>query len=91
MRDAKLRASMGRNGKAYVNQHYRWSTVLAKYDRVFARLRGTGREAEAPREPRPDQSARDHRPRRDHRDRGDHRRGGRNQGQRDGRDQRPRR
>lgn len=94
MRDAKLRATMGRNGKAYVNQHYRWTTVLAKYDRMFARLRGASRDAQAPREERPDRpdpGHRDQRPRRDHRDRGDHRRGGRNHGQRDGRDQRPRR
>ena len=86
-----MRASMGRNGKAYVNQHYRWSTVLAKYDRMFTRLRGASREAQAPREERPDPANRDHRPRRDHRDHGDHRRGGRSHGQRDQRDQRPRR
>jgi glycosyltransferase involved in cell wall biosynthesis len=44
MRDGNLRAQMGRNGKAYVNQHYRWSTVLTKYDRLFAKLRGGARE-----------------------------------------------
>ncbi len=46
MRDPKLRAAMGRNGKAYVNRHYRWSTIISKYERLFARLRGpkkTGR------------------------------------------------
>jgi glycosyltransferase involved in cell wall biosynthesis len=46
MKDARLRAQMGRNGKAYVNQQYRWSTVLQKYDRLFAKLRGAPREAE---------------------------------------------
>jgi glycosyltransferase involved in cell wall biosynthesis len=40
MRDSKLRAAMGRNGKAYVNRHYRWSTIMSKYEKLFARLRG---------------------------------------------------
>jgi glycosyltransferase involved in cell wall biosynthesis len=39
-----LREKMGRNGKAYINRHYRWSTILAKYERIFARLRGQPRE-----------------------------------------------
>jgi hypothetical protein len=47
MKDARLRAEMGRNGKAYVNQHYRWNTVLAKYERLFSRLRGGAREQDA--------------------------------------------
>jgi hypothetical protein len=34
--------SMGGNGKAYVSQHYKWSTILNKYERLFGRLRGTG-------------------------------------------------
>jgi hypothetical protein len=46
MRDKALRDAMGRNGKAYVNQNYKWSTILAKYERMFARLRPEGREAE---------------------------------------------
>ncbi len=37
-KDAGLRAAMGRNGKAYVNQHYRWDIILAKYERMMARL-----------------------------------------------------
>lgn len=52
MRDAGLRAVLGRNGKEYVNRHYRWSTILRKYDRLFARLAGPAAE-----------SAVDHRPR----------------------------
>ena len=44
MRDDKLRAAMGRNGKLYVNRHYRWSTIMAKYERLFMRLRGPVRE-----------------------------------------------
>ena len=60
MRDSNLRAAMGRNGKLYVNRHYRWSGVLRKYERLFARLVGPGAEPvavrERPREPerRPD-------------------------------------
>jgi len=44
MRDDALRAAMGKNGKAYVNRNYRWSIILSKYERLFARLRGTPRE-----------------------------------------------
>ncbi len=40
LRDADLRLAMGRNGKRYVNQHYRWSVILSKYERMFTRLRG---------------------------------------------------
>jgi glycosyltransferase involved in cell wall biosynthesis len=40
MRDGALRAGMGANGKAYVNRHYRWTTILDKYERMFGRLRG---------------------------------------------------
>lgn len=37
--DARLRAAMGRNGRDYVRRNYRWDVVLAKYERIFARLR----------------------------------------------------
>lgn len=37
--DQRLRRAMGRNGRQYVRQHYRWDVILAKYDRMFARLR----------------------------------------------------
>jgi len=37
--NATLRAAMGRNGREYVRQHYRWEVVLEKYERVFAKLR----------------------------------------------------
>ncbi len=37
--DTQLRAAMGRNGRDYVRQNYRWDVVLAKYERVFAKLR----------------------------------------------------
>ena len=51
MKDAPLRESMGRNGQAYVNRYYRWSAIMAKYERLFARVRGgTGAEREGDRE-----------------------------------------
>ena len=50
MRDADLRAALGRNGKAYINRHYRWSSVLRKYERLFARLAGPPAESTSPRE-----------------------------------------
>jgi glycosyltransferase involved in cell wall biosynthesis len=37
--DHRLRASMGRNGRRYVRHHYRWDVILAKYEKMFARLR----------------------------------------------------
>ncbi|HEV3214795.1 MAG TPA: glycosyltransferase family 4 protein [Vicinamibacterales bacterium] len=43
LRDARLRAAMGRNGRAYVNQHYRWSSILAKYETLMARVLYPGR------------------------------------------------
>ena len=45
MRDAKLRAALGQNGRAYIQRNYRWSIILSKYERLFTRLRGTAREA----------------------------------------------
>jgi glycosyltransferase involved in cell wall biosynthesis len=44
MRDADLRKAMGRNGRRYVHKNYRWSIILSKYERLFARLRGPGRD-----------------------------------------------
>jgi len=74
MKDAKLRATLGRNGKQYVNKNYRWSHVLRKYERLFARLAGPGADAS----PRPQQ------PDRDRGDRGDRDRdGNRDRSQRD--------
>jgi len=37
--DHHLRAAMGKNGRAYVRKNYRWDVILAKYERMFARLR----------------------------------------------------
>lgn len=45
MKDASLRAAMGRNGKVYVSQNYRWSTILRKYERLFTALADSSRES----------------------------------------------
>ena len=36
--DAQLRAAMGRNGRHYIRQNYRWDVILGKYERMFAKL-----------------------------------------------------
>jgi len=41
--DHRLRAALGRNGRAYIRQHYRWDVILAKYEKMFSRLRPQGR------------------------------------------------
>jgi glycosyltransferase involved in cell wall biosynthesis len=47
LRDAGLRARLGQNGRTYIQQNYRWSIILSKYERLFARMRGGLREARA--------------------------------------------
>jgi glycosyltransferase involved in cell wall biosynthesis len=37
--DARLRATLGRNGREYVRTNYRWDIVLGKYERIFAKVR----------------------------------------------------
>jgi glycosyltransferase involved in cell wall biosynthesis len=37
--DHRLRAVMGRNGRAYVRRNYRWDVIISKYERMFAKLR----------------------------------------------------
>jgi len=39
MDNGDLRASLGRNGREYIQRNYRWDVVLGKYERVFAKLR----------------------------------------------------
>jgi glycosyltransferase involved in cell wall biosynthesis len=39
MGDERLRQALGRNGRDYVRRTYRWDVVLAKYERVFAKIR----------------------------------------------------
>ena len=48
MRDRNLRETMGRNGKAYVDRHYRWSVILSKYERIFGRLKTPVRDIRMP-------------------------------------------
>jgi glycosyltransferase involved in cell wall biosynthesis len=38
--DHGLRASLGRHGRDYVRKNYRWDVILAKYERMFTRLKG---------------------------------------------------
>jgi glycosyltransferase involved in cell wall biosynthesis len=35
----RLRAEMGANGRAYVRKNYRWDVILAKYEKMFTKLR----------------------------------------------------
>ena len=37
--DHRLRAAMGRNGRAYVRKNYRWDVIIAKYEKMFTKLR----------------------------------------------------
>jgi glycosyltransferase involved in cell wall biosynthesis len=39
LRDARLRAAIGRNGREYIRHNYRWDVVLGKYERLFAKIR----------------------------------------------------
>jgi len=41
MSDGPLREALGRNGREYVRNNYRWDVVLAKYERLFAKIRNT--------------------------------------------------
>jgi len=36
--DASLRHALGTNGRDYIRQNYRWDVVLAKYERMFAKV-----------------------------------------------------
>jgi glycosyltransferase involved in cell wall biosynthesis len=39
--DQRLRATMGRNGRHYVRENYRWDVILAKYEKIFAKLKSS--------------------------------------------------
>jgi glycosyltransferase involved in cell wall biosynthesis len=39
--DRRLRAALGKNGRDYVRQNYRWDVIIGKYEQMFARLRRT--------------------------------------------------
>jgi len=82
LQNPALRAAMGRNGKAYVNKHYRWSAILNKYERMFTRLQAQPRLPErAPERDRDRPRDTSGRGREPHRDRG--RQPGRDRNQRD--------
>ena len=38
IRDAPLRAAMGRQGRDYVRVNYRWDVIMGKYDRLISKL-----------------------------------------------------
>lgn len=38
--DERLRAALGRNGRDYVRHNYRWDVILAKYERMIAKVKG---------------------------------------------------
>ncbi len=38
--DARLRAALGANGREYVRTNYRWDVILAKYEKMFTKLKG---------------------------------------------------
>ena len=40
MADDRLRAAMGRNGRAYIRDNYRWDLIMGKYERMLAKVRG---------------------------------------------------
>jgi len=50
--DHGLRASLGRQGREYVRVNYRWDVILAKYERMFARLKGQGSQEQGRRSSR---------------------------------------
>jgi glycosyltransferase involved in cell wall biosynthesis len=39
IRDERLRVGLGRNGRDYIRNSYRWDVVLGKWDRLFAKIR----------------------------------------------------
>jgi glycosyltransferase involved in cell wall biosynthesis len=39
VRDERLAAALGRNGRDYIRNNYRWDVVLGKWDRLFAKIR----------------------------------------------------
>jgi glycosyltransferase involved in cell wall biosynthesis len=43
MSSARLREALGRNGRRYVQQHYRWDAVIGRFERLVSRVAGRGR------------------------------------------------
>ena len=42
MSNARLRQTLGENGRKYVQQHYRWDSVMGRFDRLVGRVRPKG-------------------------------------------------
>ena len=42
--DDGLRAQMGRNGRAYVREHYRWDLIMGKYEKLMGAVRQEDRQ-----------------------------------------------
>ena len=40
MSNERLRAALGRNGRNYVRQHYRWDVVLGRFERLVNKIKG---------------------------------------------------
>jgi glycosyltransferase involved in cell wall biosynthesis len=38
----RLREALGRNGRRYVQQHYRWDAVLGRFERLVGKIKGSG-------------------------------------------------
>ena len=45
MADERLRAAMGRNGRDYVRHNYRWDVIMAKYERMIAKVKEAAEQA----------------------------------------------
>ena len=42
MSNARLRQTLGENGRKYIQQHYRWDSVMGRFDRLVGRVRPKG-------------------------------------------------
>jgi glycosyltransferase involved in cell wall biosynthesis len=40
MSNDRLRAALGRNGRNYIRQHYRWDVVLGRFERLVNTIKG---------------------------------------------------
>jgi len=40
MANDRLRAALGRNGRHYIRQHYRWDVVLGRFERLVNKIKG---------------------------------------------------
>ena len=40
MTNNRLREALGRNGRRYVQQHYRWDAVLARFEKLVGKVKG---------------------------------------------------